>query len=244
MKREDLFVTSKIWLTYYQKDRVGLCLNKILEDLQLKYADLILLHWPMSFKQGDELFPKDEDGKMIDGNVDFIEAWQALEPLAEQGLAKSIGVSNFNVPQLERLLKVARIKPVCNQVECHPYLNQQKLKQFLTEQQMVLTAYSPLGNPGSAFLPDERKKDMLNDPVVVRLAEKYKKNVGQILIRFQIDYGNAVIPKSVRQERIISNIEVFDFKLDDQDMKDLLALDQNYRTCGFWHGTYLKNYPF
>ena len=189
VKREDLFIVSKIWITYYQKDRVELCLKKILADLKLDYLDLILLHWPMSLKQVDEIrLPIDEFGKAIDGNVDYLEAYQALELLQEQGLAKSIGISNFNVSQVERLLMAARIQPVVNQVECHPYLNQKELKAFCEERDIKLTAFSPLGNPGSQINNATDKDKILKDPVVTRLAEKYNKNSGQILIKFQVNF--------------------------------------------------------
>lgn len=241
-----MFVTSKIWLTFYQKDRVALCLDKILKDLQLEYCDLILLHWPHSFKQTDDsVFPTDQDGKVIDGEVDFCEAWQGLEPLHEKGLAKSIGISNFTEEQVERVLKIAKIKPVTNQVECHPYLNQEKLRKFCASKDIVLTAYSPLGNPGSKEIaPDLERKDLLADPFVKKLAEKYNKNPGQILIRYQIERNIIVIPKSVSENRIKTNIQVFDFKLEPSELEQLMSLDQNYRTCSFVKAKHLKNYPF
>lgn len=245
MTREELFVVSKIWNTYYSKERVPICVKQILADLKLDYVDLLLVHWPMSFEQQNERpFPAAADGKVIDGNVDYLEPYKALEELHDQGLAKSIGVSNFNVAQLERLLAVARIKPAVNQVECHPYLGQAELKQFCSQHNIAITAYSPLGNPGSSFNPNPDKEKLLKDPVVDALAEAYNKNPGQILIKFQLQRGNLVIPKSVKPDRIISNIQVFDFELTADEMEQLESLDCNYRTCAFLSGTHLKNYPF
>ena len=150
MKREDLFVTSKIWLTYYRKDRVPICAKKILDALQLEYIDLLLLHWPFCMKQQDkDIFPT-ENNKVVDDDVDYLEAYQALEALVDQGLVRSIGVCNFNIEQIKRLVSLARIKPVINQVEFHPYLVQTELKKYCNDNGILITAYSPLCNPGSS----------------------------------------------------------------------------------------------
>lgn len=187
MTREELFVTSKIWLTHYSKERVEICAKKILSDLQLTQIDLLLLHWPFTFKQQDDnLFPVDSDGSVIGGDVGFVEAYKALEELQKQGLVKSIGVSNFNISQLTRLMENTSVKPVTNQVELHPYLVQKELKEFCNKNGIVLTAYSPLGNPGSAVNTAADKDKLLKDPVVNKLATKYGKNAGQILIKFQV----------------------------------------------------------
>lgn len=240
-----MFITSKVWLTFYRKDRVAICVKKILADLKLEYIDLILLHWPFSFQQTDEtLFPVGPDGKILDGGVDYLEAYKALEPLVEQGLIKSIGISNFTKDQVERVVANASIKPVTNQVECHPYLNQEKLRQACQAHGIVLTAYSPLGNPGSAFIKEENKHKLLKDEVVTRLAAKYGKNAGQILIKFQVQRGIIVIPKSVTLERIVSNIDIFDFELTKEELDELLTLNRNYRSCNFDATTELPQYPF
>lgn len=245
VKREDLFIVSKVWLTYYRKDRVALSVQQTLSDLQLKYIDLILLHWPFAFKQTDAtLFPTGADGKVEGEDIDYIEAYQALEKLVDQGLVRNIGISNFNTKQIERLLQVARIVPVTNQVECHPYLAQEKLRKFCEARKITLTAYSPLGNPGSAVNPATDKDKLLKDALVNELATKYGKNAGQILIRYQTQRGVLVIPKSVHTERIVSNIQVFDFELTAEEVDKLTALDRNYRSCGFGMTSHLKNYPF
>ena len=222
------------------------CANKILTALQLDYVDLLLLHWPFSFQQQDEsLFPTDPaTNQVIGSDVDFFEAYQALEGVQEAGLTRSIGVSNFTVDQLRQLLQVARIKPVTNQVELHPYLVQSELKTYCNDNGIVLTAYSPLGNPGSAVNPDVNKDRLLRDPVINRLATKYGKNAGQILIKYQVATGNLVIPKSVNRDRIVSNIQVFDFDLTPEEVAEVTALDRNYRSCFFTMTSHLRNYPF
>jgi len=247
VKREDLFIVSKLWLTYFRRDRVQVCVKKILSKLNTPYLDLCLMHWPMSLGESDtEIVPVGADGKVIDGKVDYLEAWQGLEDCVKAGLVKSIGISNFTSKQIERLLGSAKIKPVTNQVEIHPYLAQKKLKKFCEERGIILTAYSPLGNPGSqaSDLPD--KDRLLKDPVVNRLAKKYNKNVGQILLKFQAQRGVIVIPKSVSLDRIKSNIQIFDFEMTAEEIAELEALDRNYRSCVFDVAEIpsLPNYPF
>ena len=169
-------------------------------------------------------------------------------------MIRSIGISNFSSKQTERLLSVAKIKPVTNQVECHPYLPQKKLLEWSKQRGIVLTAYSPLGNPGSTFAGNQGtlsfylklsnvciytilsflfclflSAGLIKDPVVVKIAEKYGKTPAQVLIRFQIDRGIIVIPKSVKSERIVENIKIFDFKLTPDDIKALEGLDKNER---------------
>jgi len=234
VKREDLYVVSKLWLTFFQRDRVQVCVKKILSKLNTPYLDLCLMHWPMSFKGVDDtLVPVGEDGNVIEGGIDYLEGWQGLEDCVRAGLIKSIGISNFNSKQIDRLLGSATIKPVTNQVECHPYLAQKQLKKFCEERGIILTAYSPLGNPGSAVNTSDNKDQLLKDETVNKLAKKYGKNVGQILLKFQAQRGIIVIPKSVHLDRIITNIQIFDFELTSEEIQELESLDRNYRSCRF-----------
>jgi aldehyde reductase len=234
VKREELYLVSKLWLTFFKRDRVQVCVKRILAKLNTSYLDLCLMHWPMSFKQVDDvLVPLGPDGNVAQGDVDYLEAWQGLEDCVRAGLVKSIGISNFNSIQIERLLSAATIKPVTNQVECHPYLAQKQLKKFCEDRGITLTAYSPLGNPGSTANTKADKGQLLKDPTVLKLAQKYGKNVGQILLKFQVQRGIIVIPKSVHLDRIISNIQIFDFDMTPEEIKQLESLDRNYRSCLF-----------
>jgi len=247
VKREDLFVVSKLWLTYFRRDRVQVCVKKILSKLNTPYLDLCLMHWPMSLGEDDkEIVPVGADGKVIDGKIDYLEAWQGLEDCVKAGLVKSIGISNFTSKQIDRLLASATIKPVTNQVECHPYLAQKNLKKFCEEKGIVLTAYSPLGNPGSQANDLPEKDRLLKDPVVNRIAKKYGKNPGQVLLKFQAQRGIIVIPKSVSLDRIKSNIQIFDFQMTAEEIAELESLDRNYRSCTFDVAGIpsLPNYPF
>jgi len=245
--RDELFVVSKLWLTFFRRDRVKVCVNKILSKLNISYLDLCLVHWPMSFGDSDtENLPVGPDGLVVPGTIDYLEAWQGLEDCVNAGLVRSIGISNFNTKQIDRLLGAAKIKPVTNQVEIHPYLAQVKLKKFCEDRGIILTAYSPLGNPGSQVNTGSDKDRLLKDPVVTKLAEKYNKSAGHILLKFQAQRGIIVIPKSVSIDRIRSNIQIFDFELAPKDIAELEALDRNYRTCDFnVNGVpNLPNYPF
>lgn len=143
-----------------------------------------------------------------------------MEKLQQQGLIKSIGLSNFNKRQIERVLAIAKVKPVNLQVECHPYLNQSKLIEFCKSKDIIVTAYSPLGS-GDAKL--------LDDPKLKELATKYKKTPAQIILRYQIDRGNIVIPKSVTKSRLQQNFEIFDFSLTKEDVAYIDTFDCNGR---------------
>lgn len=201
-----------------------------LKNLQLSYVDLYLVHWPMSYKEdGEKLFPL-VNGEFLDGGVDLMDTWKAMEDLMETGKVKSIGVSNFNAKQIDRVLEIARIMPVTNQVECHPYLSQQRLKAHCEAKKILITAYSPLGSPARPWA-EKGELILVEDPVIVKIAEAHKKTPAQVLIRFQIQLGNIVIPKTVTKERIFSNIEVFDFTLSEDEMKEINKLDCKKRIC-------------
>ncbi|XP_064080839.1 aldo-keto reductase family 1 member B1-like isoform X2 [Macrobrachium nipponense] len=239
VKREDLFITSKLWNTYHSKNLVIPTLRESLTNLGLEYLDLYLIHWPMGYKEGDGHFPADENGKALYSDADYVDTWPEMEKAVEMGLVRSIGISNFNKHQTERILGVAKILPVTNQVECHPYLNQRKLIDWSASKNIIITAYSPLGSPDRPWAkPDDPL--LMEDPKVVALAEKYKKTPANILIRYQLQRGLVVIPKSVTKSRIESNIQVFDFELSDEDMKTIDSFDCNGR---FLHLTWVKDHP-
>ncbi|XP_067008632.2 aldo-keto reductase family 1 member B1 [Anabrus simplex] len=242
VKREDLFVTSKLWNTYHRTDMVIPALKKTLSNLGLAYLDLYLIHWPLAFKDGDDLFPE-KDGKIQFSDADYVDTWKEMEKAVKQGLTKSIGISNFNSEQVKRILEVAEIKPVTNQVECHPYLNQKKLIEFCKSKDITITAYSPLGSPDRPWAkPDDPQ--LMDDAKLKKVAEKYGKTPAQILLRYQVQRGNITIPKSVTKSRIKENFEIFDFELSAEDMKYIDTFDCNGRFCAMDRGINHKDYPF
>jgi aldehyde reductase len=144
---EDLFLTSKLWNTMHRPDCVEPALKTTLKNLGVSYIDMYLIHWPMAYKEDGELFPTTEDGKVAFSDVDYLDTWKEMEKCADAGLTKSIGLSNFNAKQVDRVCAAARIQPAVNQVECHPYLTQKKLAKHCNAKNIFITAYSPLGSP-------------------------------------------------------------------------------------------------
>lgn len=198
-------------------------------------------------QEGDELFPVDENGKAQFSYVDYVDTWKAMEILTKKGLAKSIGLSNFNKHQIGRILEIATVPPVNNQVflksyniilvtdyqlyllqvECHPYLNQKKLLDFCRSKSIIVTGFSPLGCP---YKLSENSGDiLLENPRIKQLATKYKKNPAHILLRYQIQRGVVIIPKSVTKSRIQDNFKIFDFEINSEDMDYLDSFDCNRR---------------
>lgn len=230
VSREDLFITSKLWNTKHNPSDVRPALMDTLADLGLDYLDLYLIHWPIALKDGDERFPKDDGGKLIYAYHDPCDTWQAMEALVNNGLVRAIGLSNFNSKQVDDIISKAQIKPAVLQVECHPYLNQAQLIRHCKERDIVVTAYSPLGSPDRPWAkPGE--PTLMDDPKMLEIANKYGKSPAQVCIRFQVQRGVSVIPKSVTPARIESNFEVFDFELSDDDMKVIESFNKPWRAC-------------
>ncbi|CAH2276528.1 Rho crystallin [Pelobates cultripes] len=214
VKREDLFYTGKLWSTFHNPDLIQSHVKQSLETLQLEYMDLYLIHCPFSLRPGADLFPMDENGKVLfDTSTDLCAIWEALEQCKDNGLVKSIGVSNFNRRQLELILNKPglKYKPVCNQVECHPYLNQSKLLEFCKSHDILLAGYSVLGSHRHKDWVDQNSPVLLEDPLLVSIGKKYKKTPAHVALRYQIQRGVIVISKSYNPERIKDNIKIIIF---------------------------------
>ncbi|KAH7821962.1 putative aldehyde reductase [Monocercomonoides exilis] len=230
VKREDLWITSKLWNSEHRPERVLAACQKTLADLQLTYLDLYLIHWPVAHVPKDEPEQTDSRGFTKIDHVPIAATWAAMEELVAKGLVKHIGVSNFTVALLNDLLNSCKIQPEVNQIEMHPYNQQWDLVEYCQRQGIHCTAYSPLVRVGTVHgLP----VNVMTDPVIGKIAEKHKKTPAQIAIRWQFQRmpNISVIPKSTKKERVIENFNVFDFALDDEDLKEIRALDRGFRVC-------------
>jgi len=221
VKREDLFITSKLWNDAHKEKDVKVALNKTLGDLGLEYLDLYLIHWPVTNERiGD--YP---NKKSPLNYVPLSETWKALEALVKEGKVKSIGISNFNWQLTKDLLSYAEIKPQVNQVELHPLLTQEDLVKFHKENGILISAYAPLGG---------QHKSLGSNPVlglesVQRIAKKHNKSVGQVLLRWSLQVGLNPLPKSSKKERIEENLRIFEFELDEAEVKEISAENRNQR---------------
>nr|XP_012421842.1 PREDICTED: aldo-keto reductase family 1 member C1 homolog [Odobenus rosmarus divergens] len=244
--REDIFYSSKVWGTFFRPELVQTGLDTSLRKLGLSYVNLYLIHFPAALKPGEELFPKDKDGEIIFDTVDFCATWEAVEKCKDLGLTKSTGVSNLSCRPLEMILNKPglKYKPVCNQVECHPYLNQSKLLEFCKPKDIVLTAYAALGSDSRKEWVNKNTPILLKDPVLKAIAEKHRCTPAQVALSFQLQWGGVVaLAKSFNEKRIQENFQVFDFQLTPEDVETLDGLDRNIR---YFTDIFVKqpDYPF
>lgn len=244
VKREDLFITTKLWNNSHSRQSVAQGLRESLKKLNLTYVDLYLIHYPIGYLEGGELSPIDKSTNLpITSDVDYIETWLGMEDVKLSNLTKSIGLSNFNCQQISRLISNCSIVPSVNQIETHPYLVQNKLINFCRSKGIQVTAYSPLGCPGR-FLDQPDEPHLIEDPLVMAMAKKYNKSVAQILIRYQLDRRIVCIPKTIHTSRLESNFKSLKFKLTEADLVQLDSLNRNFRTNKFERCLGHKYYPF
>ena len=201
VRREDLFVTTKLWNDRQGYDSTLQAFDESMTKLGLDYLDLYLIHWPAA------------------GQDKYVETWRAFEKLHNEGRIKSIGVSNFQIPHLRRLFEETDVVPAINQIELHPNLQQADLRAFHREHGILTEAWSPIG----------QGKGLLEDATLTSLAEKYGKSPAQIVLRWHVQLGNVVIPKSATPSRIRENIQVFDFEIAEDDMNVIAGLETGKR---------------
>ncbi|XP_054629104.1 aldo-keto reductase family 1 member A1-A isoform X2 [Dunckerocampus dactyliophorus] len=218
LRREQVFLTSKLWNTKHDPSDVEEACKTSLDHLGVSYLDLYLMHWPMAFQPGKELMPRREDGSVCYSDTHYKDTWAAMESLVDYGLVKAIGLSNFNARQTDDIIRMSRHKPVVNQVECHPYLSQVDLLAHCRSVAVCLTAYSPLGSGDRPWATTE-EPCLLQDHRLVEISKRYHKTPAQVILRWHIQRGVVCIPKSVTPSRIQQNLQVFNFSLSEHDMK-------------------------
>ena len=201
LPRSDLFVTSKLNNGFHDPDDAMAAFARTLADLDIGYVDLFLIHWPLP------------------AVGDFVDTWRAMEAMLATGDVRAIGVSNFHQAHLERVLAEGTIVPAVNQIEAHPYLVQESLRRFCFDNDIAVEAWSPIA-----------RGRVLSDPVVIGIAERIARTPSQVVLRWHVQRGDIVFPKTVHRERMIENFEIFDFDLTDEDMAALTALGRDERT--------------
>ncbi len=239
VSRDDLWVTSKLWNTYHRPEHVRPALEKSLSDLRLDYLDLYLMHFPIAqqyvpiaerYPPGWFADPEADNPKMIPDRVPLIETWQAMEELVNAGLVREIGVCNFVVALLRDLMNQARIAPSVLQVEMHPYLTQDKLTRFCRESAIAVTAFSPLGAQSYFELNmAEQGESLLRHEVIGQIARQVDRTAAQVCLRWGVQRGTAIVPKSSKPERLKENLALFDFELSDAQMDAISSLNCNRR---------------
>jgi 2,5-diketo-D-gluconate reductase A len=200
--RGEVFVTSKLNNGFHRRDDALRAFDQSLGDLGFEYLDLFLIHWPLPG---------------ID--VDYIETWKAMEEIYASGRCRAIGVSNFQAHHLRRLFSQAQVRPAVNQIEVHPYLTQEELRAFDADHEIVTEAWSPIA-----------QGKVLGDPAIVAIAERLGRTPAQVVLRWHVQRGDVVFPKSVSRQRMQENVELFDFELGTEDMATLTGLDRGERT--------------
>ena len=236
--REDLWVTSKLWNASHGEENVIPALNQTLEDLQLEYLDLYLIHWPVALKIGTEMPEKASDFIPL-SEVPLTNTWKGMEAALEEGLTKHIGVSNFNENHLKEIIATAVHQPEMNQVEIHPFLQQDALQSFCVQNDILLTAYAPLGS-----LVDENSTlRLLENDTIKNIANARNMSPAQVALAYTMQLGIAVIPKSINEARLLQNLETLNHTLTEEDMALLKDLDKGHRFIDgkFWE---VENGPY
>ena len=227
--REDVFITSKLWNDAHADGQVIPALQESLRNLGLDYLDLYLIHWPVAFRNGID-FPKKPDDYLSLDEAPLSGTWEQMEKAKNDGLARHIGVSNFSIKKLKDLISKGTIKPEMNQVELHPLLQQNDLLEFCKKENILVTAYSPLGSGDRVTaMKAEDEPNLLEMETIREIAKAHNALPAQVLIAWHTHRGCAAIPKSVTKEHIIANFQAANIDLTASDMEKIAALDRHFR---------------
>ncbi|MEM5011013.1 aldo/keto reductase [Niallia taxi] len=200
--REELFITTKVWVSDFGYEETKQALHRSLEEMQLDYLDLYLIHWAAP---------------------NYAETWRAMEDLYEEGLVKAIGVCNFQIHHLEKLKETARITPMLNQIETHPLFHQKELREYMEQHGIAHEAWAPMA---------QGRENLFENPTLQTIGEKYGKTTAQVMLRWHLQRDTIIIPKSIHEHRIIENANLFDFALTGEDMQAIDQLDTGSRIFG------------
>jgi len=236
VEREDLWITSKLWNNSHKKENVEAAVKVTLNNLQIDYLDLYLIHWPIVLRD-DVIFPQSGDEMVSLTVTPLSETWEGMIEIKENGYAKHIGVSNFSVSNLEKVIQKTGVTPEMLQVESHLFLQQNELKEYCDNKGILFTAYSPLGSADRAANRISKNEPQLFDNDVVKnIASEKNCSVAQVMLAWAVMRGTAVIPKSVNEKRLAENLAAADLELSDTQMADLAAVNLDYRFIkgDFW----------
>lgn len=237
VKRSDLVIASKLWNDSHEPEHVLPALEQTLKDLRLEYLDIYLMHWPVALPKGT-VFPTGPEDMVPLADCPISSTWKQMEAAVKKGLVRHIGVSNFSVKKVKELLADSEIQPEVNQIERHPYLQRKDLLSFCHANQILVTGYSALGSVDRpAMLKGVDEPVLLQDPEILKLAEQHNATPAQVLLKWNIQNGVNVIPKSTRTERLKQNLAAASaLELSKQDMAKIASMDQNrkYLDGSFW----------
>ncbi|KAE8154858.1 Aldo/keto reductase [Aspergillus avenaceus] len=232
--REDIFLGTKLWCNDYHPEDVERAVDDSLRDLDTPYVDLLLMHYPCTFKRGSERFPRDGEGRMLHGDTTYVDTWKAMERLITTGKVKAIGVSNFSKSEIETLIRESSTVPAVHQMEVHPYLQQKEFNRWLRSKGIHVVQFSPLGNMNDFYRQTGWSKEIahmmrvIDQPVLKEIGKKYGKSPVQVVLSWGINSGRSVIPKSVVDWQVDQNLEA-DFELEAEDMARVATLDAKAR---------------
>ncbi|XP_023029501.2 aldo-keto reductase 1B isoform X1 [Leptinotarsa decemlineata] len=242
--RDDIFVVTKLWNTFHEQQKVVPACKESLKNFGLDYVDLYLIHWPCAQEDVGKVDFQLPFKDAVYSEYDIVETWRGMEECVRLGLAKSIGLSNFNSKQVQKIVDNAKIQPVVNQIEVNIFLNNKKLIKFCKDRNIQIMAYSPLGSPTRPWMKESDPVVPLDHDKIAAIGKKYGKTSTQVILRYIYQLGTVPIPKSSNPGRLKQNFEIFDFKLTDDEMDVMDSFNCDLRMCHAEELLGSPEYPF